>query len=131
MQYLLDTNIVSHLVRNPQGAVAERIKSAGETKVATSIMVAAELRFGAAKRDSKRLTSQLEAVLGVLAVLPLEGAVDAVYGGLRARIEREGRPMDANDLLIAAHAISVGFTLVTDNRDFDRIPDLALENWLR
>jgi tRNA(fMet)-specific endonuclease VapC len=131
MPYLLDTNIVTDLVRNPQGAVGERIKSVGETEVATSIIVAAELRLGAAKRGSKRLTSQLEAVLGVLAVLPLEGPADAVYGGVRARIEREGRPMNANDLLIAAHAISVGFTLVTDDRDFDRIPDLAVENWLR
>ena len=131
MQYLLDTNIVSDLVRNPQGAVAARIKSVGETEVATSIIVAAELRFGAAKRGSERLTWQLEAVLSVLAVLPLEGPADVVYGGVRARIEREGRPMGANDLLIAAHAISVGFTLVTDDRDFDRIPDLAVENWLR
>jgi tRNA(fMet)-specific endonuclease VapC len=70
-------------------------------------------------------------VLSVLAVLPLEGPADVVYGGVRARIEREGRLMGANDLLIAAHAISVGFTLVTDDRDFDRIPDLSVENWLR
>jgi tRNA(fMet)-specific endonuclease VapC len=96
MQYLLDTNIVSDLVRNPQGAIAERIKSVGETEVATSVTVAAELRFGAAKRGSKRLASQLEAVLSVLAVLPLEGPADAVYGGVRARIEREGRPMGAS-----------------------------------
>jgi tRNA(fMet)-specific endonuclease VapC len=131
MPYLLDTNMVSDLVRNPQGAIAERIKSVGETEVATSIIAAAELRFGAARRGSKRLTVQLEAVLHVLAVLPLELPADAVYGEIRARLEREGRPMGANDLLIAAHAIAVGFTLVTDDRDFDRIPDLAVENWLR
>ena len=131
MPYLLDANMVSDLVRHPQGAVAERITSVGETEVATSIIVAAELRFGAAKRGSKRLSSQLEAVLRVLAVLPLERPADTVYGGVRARVEREGRPMGANDLLIAAHAISVGFTLVTDDRGFDRIPDLAVENWLR
>ena len=65
MQYLLDTNMVSDLVRNPQGAVAERIKAVGETEVATSIIVAAELRFGAARQGSQRLTSQLEAVLSV------------------------------------------------------------------
>jgi tRNA(fMet)-specific endonuclease VapC len=130
MPYLLDTNTVSDLVRNPQGAVAERVKSVGEADVATSIIVAAELRFGAAKRGSERLTSQLEAVLGALAVLPLECPADAVYGGVRARIERLGRPMGANELLIAAHAIAVGYTLVTDDRAFDRIPDLSLENWL-
>ena len=131
MAYLLDTNMVSDLVRNPQGVVAERIKAVGETEVATSIIVTAELRFGATKRGSKRLTTQLEAVLRVLAVLPLEAPADAVYGRVRARIEREGRPMGANDLLIASHAISGGYTLVTDDRDFDRIPDLAVENWLR
>ena len=131
MPYLLDTNIVSDLVRKPQGAIAERIKSVGETEVATSIIVAAELRFGAAKRGSERLTSQLEEVLRVLAVLPLESPADAAYAGIRTRIERGGRPMGANDLLIAAHAIAVGFTLVTDDGDFDRIPDLTVENWLR
>jgi tRNA(fMet)-specific endonuclease VapC len=131
MPYLLDTNMVSDLVRNPQGKVAERVKAVGETEVATSIIVAAELRFGAAKRGSERLTSHLEAVLGVLAVLPLDRPAGAVYGGVSARIERLGRPMGANDLLIAAHTISVGFTLVTDDRAFDQIPDLAVENWLR
>lgn len=131
MRYLLDTNTVSDLVRNPQGAVAERVKAIGETAVATSIIVAAELRFGAAKRGSERVTWQLEAVLEVLTVLPLECPADAVYGGVCARIERLGRPMGANDLLIAAHAIAAGCTLVTDDRAFEQIPDLALENWLR
>jgi tRNA(fMet)-specific endonuclease VapC len=131
MPYLLDTNMVSELVRNPQGSVTERIRAVGETEVATSVVVAAELRFGAAKRGSKRLTTQLEAVLGVLAVLPLEEPADSVYGAVRARVEREGRPRGANDLLIAAHAIAAGFTLVTNDRDFDGIPGLTTENWLR
>jgi tRNA(fMet)-specific endonuclease VapC len=131
MPYLLDTNIISDLVRKPQGAVFERIESVGESEVATSIIVAAELRFGAAKRASKRLTEQLEAVLRVLPVLALEAPADTVYGEVRARIEREGRPMGANDLLIATHAIAIGFTLVTDDTGFERIPRLSVENWLR
>ena len=83
MRYLLDTNIVSDLVRNPQGKVAQHIRKVGETQVCTSIIVAAELRYGAAKKGSPRLAAQLEAVLGALEVLPLEPPVDAAYGSLR------------------------------------------------
>ena len=72
MRYLLDTNIVSELIRNPQGRVTERIREVGEAQVATSIIVAAELRYGAAKKGSARLTAQVEAVLGALEVLPFE-----------------------------------------------------------
>lgn len=131
MSYLLDTNTVSDLVRRPQGVVAERIKEVGESEVATSIIVAAELRFGAAKKGSERLTSQLEAVLRVLEVLPFEAPADRVYGDIRAQLEREGRPLGANDLLIAAQALSGGLTLVTDDREFDRVAGLKIENWLR
>ncbi len=131
MPYLLDTNVVSDLVRRPQGMVAERIRAVGEKEVATSIIVAAELRFGAAKKGSARLTAQLEAVLRVLEVVPFEAPADRIYGEIRARLEHEGRPVGANDLLIAAQALSGGFTLVTDDREFDRVSDLATENWLR
>ena len=62
MRYLLDTNIVSDLVRNPQGRVTQRIREVGEARVCTSIIVAAELRYGASKRGSPRLRAQLEAV---------------------------------------------------------------------
>jgi len=80
MRYLLDTNVVSDLVRNPQGRVAEHIRKIGEAQVCTSIIVAAELRYGAAKKQSPRLTAQLQAVLGALEVLPLEAPADAQYG---------------------------------------------------
>lgn len=132
MRYLLDTNIVSDLVRRPQGQTAQRIRDVGEAQVCTSIIVAAELRYGAAKRGALRLSAQLEAVLGALDVLPLEPPADAAYGRLRADLERIGRPVGGNDLLIAAHAIALGHTIVTDNeREFDRIEGLACENWLR
>jgi tRNA(fMet)-specific endonuclease VapC len=87
MRYLLDTNIVSELIRNPQGSVTERVREAGESQVATSIIVAAELRYGAAKKGSARLTAQIEAVLGALEVLPFEEPADRVYGVLRAGLE--------------------------------------------
>jgi tRNA(fMet)-specific endonuclease VapC len=131
-RYLLDTNIVSELVRTPQGRAAQRIRGVGEATVCTSIIVAAELRFGAAKKESARLTSQLEAVLRVLEILPFEAPADAVYGSLRAGLERTGQPIGGNDLLIAAQTISLGHTLVTNNeREFARIPELPFENWLR
>ncbi len=130
MRYLLDTNIVSDLVRNPQGRVTQRIREVGEAQVCTSIIVAAELRYGAAKRGSPRLTAQLEAVLAALEVLPFEAPADAAYG--RLRLEAAGQPIGGNDLLVAALALALGHTIVTDNEgEFARIDELPRENWLR
>lgn len=129
-RYLLDTNAVSDLLREPRGAVAERLRAVGEAAVCTSIVVAAELRYGAAKRASPRLTARLDALLGALEIAQLEPPADTIYGTLRTRLEQEGRPIGANDLLIAAHALALGCVLVTDNRrEFDRIGDLRVENW--
>jgi len=131
MRYLLDTNIVSDLVRNPQGNAAQKIRRVGEQRVCTSIIVASELRYGAAKRQSPRLTAQLEAVLSALEVVPFEAPADTTYGTLRARLEKAGRPISGNDLLIAAQVLALGYTIVSDNeREFGRIPGLAHENWL-
>jgi len=132
MRYLLDTNVVSDLIHNPQGRVAEHIRKVGEARVCTSIIVAAELRYGAKKRGSQRLTDNLEAVLGALDVLPFEAPADAAYGEIRTRLEQAGRPISGNDLLIAAQAIALGYTIVTDNEgEFARIDSLPRENWLR
>jgi len=131
MRYLLDTNIVSDLVRHPQGQVAQRIRKVGEAQVCTSIIVAAELRYGAAKKRSPRLSAQLEAVLGALEVLPFETPADTVYGLVRTELEQTGKPIGANDLLIAAQAIALGYTIVTGNeREFARVKNLQCENWL-
>ncbi len=132
MRYLLDTNIVSNLVRNPQGPVMRRIREVGEAQACTSIIVAAELRYGVAKKGSPRLTAQLEAVLGALEVLPFEAPADTAYGLLRTRLEQAGQPIGGNDLLIAAQVVALGYTIVTDNeREFARIDDLPREDWLR
>jgi tRNA(fMet)-specific endonuclease VapC len=98
----------------------------------TSIIVAAELRYGATKRASTRLSAQLEAVLGAIAVLPLESPTEVVYGTLRTQLEKRGRPIGANDLLIAAQTLALGHTLVTaSTEEFSYVPELSLENWLR
>jgi tRNA(fMet)-specific endonuclease VapC len=132
MGYLLDTNMVSDLVRHPQGSVTQAIRAVGEGEVCTSIIVAAELRYGATKRASPRLTEQLEAVLRALEILPFAAPADVVYGRLRTSLEQRGLPIGAHDLLIAAQAIALGLTMVTDNeREFKRIDELPCENWLR
>jgi tRNA(fMet)-specific endonuclease VapC len=131
-RYLLDTNIVSDLVRHPQGRIAEHVRKVGEAQVCTSIIVAAELRYGAAKKGSQRLTAQLETVLGALDVLPFEAPADAAYGLIRTQLEQAGQPIGGNDLLIAAQALALGYTIVTDNEaEFARIDSLPCENWLR
>ncbi|CUR78178.1 tRNA(fMet)-specific endonuclease VapC [Achromobacter xylosoxidans] len=97
----------------------------------TSVVVAAELRYGCAKKGAAKLQAQVESLLGALPVLPLDVPVDIKYGSLRAELETAGKPIGTNDLWIGAHACTLGLTLVTGNtREFERIPGLAVENWL-
>jgi len=131
-RYLLDTNILSDLVRNPSGRIADRIAEIGDRQICTSVIVAAELRYGAAKKGSRQLTRQVAIVLGSLDILGLEAPADVTYGELRARLEQAGNLIGPYDLLIAAHALSLGLTLVSDNeREFSRVHGLSIENWLR
>jgi tRNA(fMet)-specific endonuclease VapC len=130
--WLLDTNILSDLIRNPSGRIAEQIRRNGETNIRTSVVVASELRFGAAKKESERLTAQLEAILAVIEILPLAAPADRLYGELRSKLELAGTPIGGNDMLIAAHALASDHILVTDNeREFSRVEGLSIENWLR
>jgi tRNA(fMet)-specific endonuclease VapC len=130
-QFLLDTNILSDLVRNPQGRIAKRIAREGEKSICTSIVVASELRFGAEKSGSERLASQLEAILAVIDIVPLEEPADRQYARIRKYLEDRGTPIGPNDLLIAAHALALDQTVITANdREFSRVPGLKVENWL-
>lgn len=130
-RYLLDTNIVSDLIRHPQGKIARKIDRIGEEAVCTSIIVACELRYGAARKGSARLSEQLEAVLAPLDILSFEADADRHYGTLRAHLERTGQIIGPHDLLIAALALAIGLTLVTDNlNEFKRVPGLKVQNWL-
>jgi tRNA(fMet)-specific endonuclease VapC len=132
--YLLDTNILSDLVHHPRSGTAARqlalVRADGSQDISTSIIAAAELRYGVAKRGSTRLARQVETVLRALDVLPFEAPADVIYGRLRTDLERRGQPMGGNDLLIAAHALAAQLTLVSDDRGFARIPELLRENWL-
>ncbi|HEV2957499.1 MAG TPA: type II toxin-antitoxin system VapC family toxin [Xanthobacteraceae bacterium] len=130
-RYMLDTNIISDLIRNPQGTAANRIAKAGEDNVCTSIIVAAELRYGCARSGSKRLRDAVEDLLSEMTVLPFDVPADAEYGSIRSELETAGKPIGPNDLLIAAHACATGATIVTANADeFKRIRGLKVENWL-
>jgi tRNA(fMet)-specific endonuclease VapC len=132
MRYLLDTNIISDLIRNPGGQVAQRIAEIGHANVLTSIIVASELRFGVAKKASQKLTVAVDGILKRLSVMLFEAPADVCYGSMRAGLESLGQPISENDLLIASHAIVLGCTLVTANEhEFTRINGLICENWLR
>ena len=129
---MLDTNVVSELARNPKGAVARRIAEVGPEAVCVSIITAAELRYGCAKKGSPKLLAHIEAILGSMQVLALDMPADAEYGRIRAELEAVGRPIGPNDLFIAAHAYALGVVLVTANTgEFSRIRALRVENWLR
>jgi tRNA(fMet)-specific endonuclease VapC len=128
---LLDTNIISDVIHNPSGPAARRIEQVGSKEIFTSIVVAAELRYGCAKKGSAKLLARVKSVLETIPVLPLDTPADAEYGGIRAELEAAGQIIGSNDLLIAAHAHALGLTLVTDNtREFDRVRGLKVENWL-
>jgi tRNA(fMet)-specific endonuclease VapC len=129
--YLLDTNIISDAIRNPNGPAARRIDQIGAKKIFTSIIVASELRYGCAKKGSPKLLTRVEDILTTIPVLSLDIPADAKYGSTRAELEATGQTIGMNDLLIAAHAYALGLTLVTDNtREFSRIRGLKVENWL-
>jgi tRNA(fMet)-specific endonuclease VapC len=136
VQFLLDSNIVSDLARNPQGVSAARIARVGEDAIATSIIVVAELRFGLSKLEARspgsRLSRNVRTILSEIQILPFDAPADEHYGEIRRQLESAGTPIGPNDLLIAAHARSLGLTVVTDNeREFVRVPQLRVENWLQ
>ncbi|UCE33039.1 MAG: type II toxin-antitoxin system VapC family toxin [Burkholderiales bacterium] len=131
VRYLLDTNIISDLVRRPRGSVASRIAEVGEDAICTSIVVAAELRYGAQKSESKQLAERVDLLLSALEILPLEPPADRHYAQIRHHLARQGAPIGPNDLWIAAHALAAALTLVTANTsEFERVPSLRVENWL-
>jgi len=132
LAYLLDTNILSDLIRNPQSIVAAQINKAGEDTICTSIIIAAELRYGAAKANSAKLTERIGLILSALEILPLETPADHQYASLRHHLTHRGTPIGPNDLLIAAHALANNLTVVTANvSEFSRVPGLKVENWLQ
>jgi tRNA(fMet)-specific endonuclease VapC len=119
LRYLADTNILSDLIRNPSGSAARHAIRAGEGAMATSIVVACELRFGATKRQSLVLSQRVDELLKSIDVMPLDTGVDERYAEIRWALEQMGTP------------IGLDLTLVSDNeREFSRVPELRVTNWL-
>lgn len=130
-EVMLDTNIVSHLLRFPTGQVNAHLRQLGEGRSCVSIIAAAELLFGARRVQSARLERDIRAILSVVPPVPFEEPSDSTYADVRFMLEAAGTPIGPNDLLIAAHALSLDLTLVTANvREFSRVPGLKLDNWL-
>lgn len=129
---MLDTNIVSDLLRNPNGNAARRIADVSQDAICVSIITAGELRYGCARKGSAKLLAHVEAILESVQVLAFDVPADMEYGRIRAELEIAGTPIGPNDLLIAAHAYAAGAILVTDNSgEFSRVTGLRVENWIR
>ena len=130
-RYLLDTNVLSHLIRRPDDAVIRKITEVGNDRLCTSVVVACELRFGARKKRSAELAARVDQLLESLEVIALERQVDRVYAEIRDALETCGQPIGGNDYLIAAHALVQDCVLVSENEnEFRRVPNLEVENWL-
>ena len=129
---MLDTNIISDLVKNPSGAVYQKVKAVGPDAICTSAIVVSEIRYGLAKKSSAELRKRIEDVLNEFPVMPYAVPADFDYGSIRAGLEAAGQLIGSVDIFIAAHAKALSMTLVTDNvREFGRVPGLTVENWLR
>jgi tRNA(fMet)-specific endonuclease VapC len=133
--YLLDSNVLSDMMRNPRGPAArifERKASEPGSRLQTGIIVACEMRYGVAKRESASLAQRVDRALASVEVVPLAAGGDEAYAALRSDLERRGQSIGQNDMLIAAHALALDAILVTDNvREFKRVKGLRIENWLR
>lgn len=131
MKYLLDTNILSDMMKQPAGVIAQRIREVGQDEVFTNVIVIAEVEYGIEKKQSRRLRAQLEGIRPSLTILPLTQPADKHYAAVRVATEQQGRTIGQNDLLIAAHALALDAVVVTDDRAFLRMPGVRVENWLR
>ena len=130
--YLLDTNILTELARNPFGPSARNLNRVGSQNVFTSIIVAAEVQFGIDRFNAFKLLRQMERIMETIEIQTLPEYSVATYSALRIELERKGTPISANDMWIAAHAIAENAVLVTNNiREFSRIANLKVENWMQ
>jgi tRNA(fMet)-specific endonuclease VapC len=131
MKYLLDTNICIYLIKRKPPDVMDEFRSHGVGEIGVSSITVSELWYGVAKSEHRKANERaLEQFLLPLMISPFDDQAAEAYGTIRAALEKEGQPIGAMDLLIAAHAVSMGLILVTNNeREFSRVPELIVENW--
>jgi tRNA(fMet)-specific endonuclease VapC len=130
-RYLLDTNIVSDVMKNPEGLAERLLRKNADAEIGISLVVKGEIVFGLARNRDAKGGKRFEALLEAIEVWPMHEAVADIYGAVRARMERLGAKMGVNDMWIAAHSLMLDATLVTDDQAFSRVPGLKIENWLR
>lgn len=133
--YLLDTNILSDMMRNPTGLAAQQFRAtlsnSDTANISTSVIVQCELLFGLRRRTHPRWQTHYELLLKSVTVIPFDAEVAVYYANLRTVLEEAGTPIGPNDTFIAAHALALGATLVTADAEFTRVPGLKIENWLQ
>ncbi len=131
MTYLLDTNVCIDYLTGRFPSVAARLRALGPSEVCLSSIVVAELRYGADKSAHPQRNHQvLDTLTGEIPCREFDAPAASFYGRLRSALERRGQPIGPNDMLIAAHAQSLGLVLVTGNvREFRQVAELAVENW--
>lgn len=132
VRYLLDTDTCIYVLNERPPQVLSQFLAHEEDGIAISVITAAELLFGVRKSASSRNLGALEKFLGALNVLDFDLEAARRYGELRAYLEKKGTPIGSMDMQIAAHALALDLTVVTNNeREFKRVPDLRVENWAR
>ncbi|HWZ46168.1 MAG TPA: type II toxin-antitoxin system VapC family toxin [Candidatus Saccharimonadales bacterium] len=129
-QYLLDTNIASYIIKGSIPAVRRRLMRVPMAQVAISTVTEGELRYGMVRLPgATQLQKVVEEFLLRVTILPWDSEAARQYGHLRASLESAGQPMGNLDIMIGAHALSLGATLVTNDQAFTRIKKLKVENW--
>jgi tRNA(fMet)-specific endonuclease VapC len=133
MQYMLDTNICIYIIKRKPQAVIERFLQTEISKIGISSITLSELLFGVSKSskpDQNKIA--LAQFIAPLEIMPYDDQAAHCYGDIRAYLERQGKPIGSLDMLIAAHALSINSTLVTNNqKDFIRVPNLKIDNWAK
>jgi len=130
-RFMLDTNIISDVVRNPAGPAANVLQTLNSDDICISSIVLSEILFGIRRRGSERLSRLVEGVLERIDVIAYDDVAARRYADIRTALETRGTLIGATDLFIAAHALALNMVLVTNNmREFSRVPGLKLENWL-
>jgi tRNA(fMet)-specific endonuclease VapC len=130
-RYMLDSDTCIYLRRKRPAEVVRRFATLEPGEAVISVIAYGELRYGAEKHGVRRSLETLNELVALVPVEPLPALAAAVYGEIRAVLERRGETIGNNDLWIAAHALVAGLTLVTNNeREFRRVPGLSVENWV-
>ena len=132
MKYMLDTNICIYLIKQKPATVLKRFRQIDISEISISSITLSELFYGVSKSSKPEQNFMaLTQFVAPLEILPFDGGAAQYYGDLRAHLEIQGTPIGSLDMLIAAHALSIESTLVTNNeKEFNRVPSLKIENWV-